>query len=281
MINRWASEGLSGTGDVFQALHVGLTVDLISTLVVDLKTCTPHELISDVIQRSPDDFDFLPVVDENDRFVGMFHVADHRNLRTLGTVWQCYTPLSEEYLIGADASILDFVLDADERQCRLVVSGTKIVGLVSSSDLQKLPVRAALFALITGFEITMAQLIKTRYPIDSDWMHLLSTGRQRKIEEEKMKAKADDGYVDSLLFTQFCDKRDILKQLFPAEQHGSVVKTLIRIEDLRNSIAHANEYASSPSQAKGVCQIVRELLHLRDNLWRGLQLSYVGLTLRK
>ena len=192
---------------LFQALHVGRTVDLISTLVVDLKTCTPHELISDVIQRSPDDFDFLPVVDENDRFVGMFHVADHRNLRTLGTVWQCYTPLSEEYLIGADASILDFVLDADERQCRLVVSGTKIVGLVSSSDLQKLPVRAALFALITGFEITMAQLIKTRYPIDSDWMHLLSTGRQRKIEEEKMKAKADDGYVDFLLFTQFCDKR--------------------------------------------------------------------------
>ena len=34
-------------------------------------------------------------------------------------------PLSEENLIGADASVLDFVRDANYQKCRLVVSAAK------------------------------------------------------------------------------------------------------------------------------------------------------------
>ncbi|MET4200737.1 hypothetical protein [Bradyrhizobium sp. LA6.12] len=249
---------------MFKALHSGLTVGLIATSASELKTCTPHELISDVLQRNPEDFDFLPVVDETHRFAGMFHAAAHRERRTLGTVWQCYVPLSEDYLLGADASILDFVLDADEKQCRLVISGTKVVGLVSLSDLQRLPVRAALFALITGLEMTMADLIRTRHPKSEDWMRFLTNGRQAKIEEERKKAKSDDGYVDTLLFTQFCDKRDILTQKLPEPERSALSAALERIESLRNSIAHANEYASAPAQAKNVCKIAREMLHLTD-----------------
>jgi hypothetical protein len=261
MRNRWASSGLSGT-DVFKALHGGLTVELISTPANELKTCTPHELISDVLQRNPEDFDFLPVIDDVDRFIGMFHAAACRDRRTLSTVWYCYVPLSEDYLIGADASILDFMLDADDKQCRLVISGTKVVGLVSLSDLQRLPVRAALFALITGLEMTMADLIRTKYPKTEDWMRFLADRRRAKIEEEREKAKSDDGYVDTLLFTQFCDKRDILTQRLPEPQRSALDTTLVSIETLRNSLAHASEYASSPAQAKNVCKIVRDLLHL-------------------
>ena len=44
--------------------------------------------------------------------------------------------------------------------CRLVVSGTGIVGLVTLSDLQKLPVRAVLLALLTGLEISMSEAIE-------------------------------------------------------------------------------------------------------------------------
>lgn len=264
MGHRWASAGLSESPDVFKALHSGLTVGLIATPARELKTCTPHELISNVLLRNPEDFDFLPVIDEAHRFVGMFHAAVHRDRRTLGTVWQCYVPLSENYLVGADASILDFVLDADEKQCRLVISGTKVVGLVSLSDLQRLPVRAALFALITGLEMTMASLIRARHSKSEGWMRLLTSGRRAKIEEERKKAKSDDGYVDTLLFTQFCDKRDILTQTLPESERGALSAALEDIERLRDRIAHANEYASSPAQAKNVCKIVRELLHLKD-----------------
>jgi hypothetical protein len=62
-----------------------------------------------------------------------------------GRVYEKMRHLSEANLIGADASILAFVRDADRHKCRLVVSGCEISGLVSLSDLQRLPVRAALF----------------------------------------------------------------------------------------------------------------------------------------
>lgn len=264
MGSRWASGGLSGSRGVFKGLHSGLTVGLIATPARELNTCTPHELISDVLRRNPEDFDFLPVVDETSRFVGMFHAAAHRSRCTLGTVWQCYVPLSEDLLLGADASILDFVQDADEKQCRLVISGTKVVGLVSLSDLQRLPVRAALFALITGLEMTMADLIRTKHPKSEDWMQLLTSRRQAKIEQERKKAKSEDGYVDTLLFSQFCDKREILTQNLPEPDRSALSVALEDIEELRNSVAHANEYASSPAQAKDVCKIVRQLLHLMD-----------------
>ena len=214
MINRWASSNLSGEGDVFRALHAGLTVSLITTPTTALKTCTQHEKISGVVERYPEDFDFIPVVDENQRFIGMFNALAQRDRRTLGTVWQCFSPLSEENLIGADASILDFVLDADQRPCRLVISGSKIVGLVSISDLQRLPVRAALFALITGFEMTMANFIRQRHSEESDWLKCLAAKRRQKIEDEKSEAKADDSYVDTLLFTQFYDKKEIVNYSF-------------------------------------------------------------------
>jgi hypothetical protein len=255
MTARWASESLAGTGDDFATLHSGLTINLISTPANALTICTQHETVSDVLGRNSEGFDFIPVVDENQRFVGMFHAAGAQgNGLSLGTIWQRYFPLSEDYLIGADASILDFLRDADTSPCRLVISGAKIVGLVSLSDLQRLPVRAALFALITGFEITMTNFIKQKCPKDEDWLHLLAATRRQKIEEEKIKSNSENSFVDAILFTQFCDKREILIGHIPDDRKESVEETLYRIEKLRNSVAHANEYASSPTQARKVWQ---------------------------
>ncbi|MGO4843671.1 hypothetical protein AB4144_66485, partial [Rhizobiaceae sp. 2RAB30] len=75
-----------------------------------------------------------------------------------------YEALREAHLIGADASILSFVKEADTRPFRLLVSERGIVGLVSLSDLQKLPVRAALFGLVTGLEMAMTDAILTHDP---------------------------------------------------------------------------------------------------------------------
>ena len=90
-------------------------------------------------------------------------------------------PLSEQLLIGADASILDFMMMADRQRCRLVVLESEISGLVSLSDLQRLPVRAALFALITQSEIKMADAIRREcrdpHKEFDTWMDRLSVDR--------------------------------------------------------------------------------------------------------
>jgi len=272
MTERWADHDDTGTGDVFHALHTGLTVELISTKRPQLMTCAPHEALPDVMARNTEPYDFLPVVapgdGERDRIVGLFNAAKFFDERPAdGRIEQHYAPLSEDYLIGADASILNFVMDADEKPFRLVISGASIVGLVSLSDLQKLPVRAALFALITGFEIAMFEAIERGCPNDDDWKRHLSDGRRTRIDEEIQQSHEGDGFVDALLFTQFCDKSDILARGFQLPHSKTVFrKKLDQIQALRDNLAHANEYAASPDQARHVCTVVRDLLALRESI---------------
>ncbi len=271
MTEKWASHDDVGAGDVFHTLHAGLTVELISTKRSKLMTCAPFESLSDVMVRNEEPYDFLPVVESGDgpqsRIIGLFHAAKFFDEnRREGLIEQKYAPLSEDYLIGADASILNFVKDANEKPCRLVVSGPDIVGLVSLSGLQKLPVRAALFALITGFEITMFEAIKRKYANDEDWQGHLSENRQKKIKKETEQSRKDDGFVDALLFTQFCDKSDILLKGFQIQNKKDFSEKLKHIQELRDNLAHANEYAASPCQARKVCTVVRDLLTLRGRI---------------
>ena len=169
-----------------------------------------------VLKRNTERYDHLPVLDlaaGEERIVGLFNASNFFKAPPPdGQVRNHMLPLAEEYLIGADASILDFVIDADSKPCRLVLAGARIAGLVSLSDLQRLPVRAALFALITGLEIAMTEAIRRRYPTTADWMHHLSVGRRDALREQIEGSRRDDGFVDDLLFTQFCDKADIIRK---------------------------------------------------------------------
>ena len=212
MTTRWSSDD-EIDGDIFETLHHGLTVALIATEREKLMTCRPNEFLSAVVSRSADQqYDYLPVTnEEGSEIVGLLHAVDFvQNSSCIVPVREHYRPLSEGDLIGANASILDLIKEADSKPCRLIVSRDKIVGFVTLSDLQKLPVRAALFALITGIELTMAEAIRKKYETDEDWLKLLSKCRQEKINKEVEKSKQEDAFVNALLFTQFCDKRDIL-----------------------------------------------------------------------
>lgn len=254
-------------GDTFETLHRGLTVGLISTPRDDLKTCSLDDSIADVVMHATENYDYLPVTaEEGGRIVGLFHAVDFAD-KSEGRVREHCRPQSEEHLIGADASILDFIGQADCRPCRLVVSGTGIVGLVTLSDLQKLPVRAALFALVTGLEISMSEAIKRSFRTPREWLPFLSQGRQQRIQQEIHRSEDGDGFVDDLLFTQFCDKAKILTKLpcFSSAKRELRVR-LKEIEDLRDKLAHANDYAATPAAARRVCTIVRDLFKLREEI---------------
>jgi CBS domain-containing protein len=276
---RWANLEEIGSSAVFEALHSGLTVQLIATGRDDLMTCESNEAVSAVMERNTEQYDFIPVTEGGGagdrRIVGLFHAARFRGASVPNDCTGNHDePLSEDLLIGADASILDFVRNADHQPCRLVVSGGKIAGLVSLSDLQKLPVRAALFALITGFEMIMAGAIRRKFPAADKWLSCLSDGRQNQIRDEIAKSRQDDGFVDALLFTQFCDKTDIVAKSFGLPQSKKQTrKDLKKIQKLRDNLAHANEYAATPQHAESVCVTVRSLLVLKDEIASAAKLT--------
>jgi hypothetical protein len=147
MKNSWAPSDLDGSAEIFEILHSGLKVELIATPRKDFRTCRQDEYVSTVLARNIEPYDFIPVVDDitgaNQNIIGLFHAANYTGNRSVeDRIQNNFETLSENCIIGADASILEFINDADERPCRLLVSGANIIGLVSLSDLQKLPVRA-------------------------------------------------------------------------------------------------------------------------------------------
>ena len=206
--------------DEFDALQRGLTVEMITTRRSDLVTCRKNERIAEVMERmnSNERYDYLPVTDAGsdgaEKIVGLYSARESAAEGAASErIHEHVCPLSEEFLIGAKTSILDYVIDGHAKPVRIVVSDSGILGIVTLSDLQKPPARVALFALITGFEITMSEAIRSRFPCDR-WMQCLSDGRRQKLKEEIEKSRSPDhdSFVQSLLFTQFADKCDILSR---------------------------------------------------------------------
>ena len=211
---KWANSGDDGP-DVLERVQRGLTVDMVMTERLDLCTCRIDETACEVMARNTGQFSFLPVVNGQGRILGLYAAE-----RWFGKdapqerIGDDFEPFSEDIVIGADASIIDFVKTADTRQTRLVISGDRIAGLVSVSDLQRLPVRAALFTLITRLEMTMARRIEREWNGDDrmGWLNLVSDKRRACIVTAIEKAKEEDNFVSEIAFSQLPDKATILRK---------------------------------------------------------------------
>jgi hypothetical protein len=130
MTGAWANNDEIASSGIFEAVHSGLTVQLIATPRAQLMTCKADEPASLALGRNTERYDHLPVLDlaaGEERIVGLFNASIFFNAPTPdGQVRNHMLPLAEEYLIGAD------------KPCRLVLAGARIAGLVSLSDLQKI-----------------------------------------------------------------------------------------------------------------------------------------------
>ena len=135
------SSNSSKDSQCFDELHRGLTVEMIATPRAGIKTCSKDESVLDVMNRipKPECYDYLPVTDgERDRIIGVFHAKPLyccNALRTDTVSGERICALSEDQLIGASTSILDFVKEGDQKPWRLIVSDAGITGLVTLVDL--------------------------------------------------------------------------------------------------------------------------------------------------
>ena len=263
----WSAPSI-GSPDGMAGFQDGLPVRLIATPREEFRTCRMDEPLARVLERNTDGFDYFPVTAHGaggeERIVGLVNLVPFLKQEepAVGLAGERMQPLSEDNLIGADASILAFVHGADRHGCRLVVSGAKVTGLVSLSDLQKLPVRAALFAIITHAEMTMADAIRREFGGTDGWMKRLSEERQKKIKCQYGRAASDDNAVDVLLFSQFSDKVTAIKKspVFTAGKN-KFEAGMQTAQKLRDQLAHANDYAASRDAAAQVCATVRMIEH--------------------
>lgn len=251
---------------VLDAYQAALPVSLIATPRREFVTCSLTEVVAEALGRNREDqFDHLPVRDAaTGAIIGVLPVLETPPHLHGRRVADCYRTLHEDLLIGADVGILDFIREAQQRPFRFIVDGQHIAGLVCLSDIQRLPVRAALFAMVTQLEMSMARIISFAFP-GIAWQTRLSHGRQRKLDRQLKLARSDGNQVDPLLYTQFCDKIALLKALPENLARGLESSHIDRwrepLEDLRNRLAHGNDLATTRDEARQVCQLV----HLMDD----------------
>ena len=265
----WAKRGDVGL-DVLGRVQDGLTVDMIMTRRNDLMTCRCEEAAREVKARNNEHrFSFIPVKDGNGRIQGLYHARRWFDQEAPdGPIGDDFERLSEDLVIGANASILEFVRTADERPTRLVISGDQIAGLISQSDLQLLPVRAALSTLMTSLEMAMAERIEAEWPdTASDWLNLLSPGRRTKILERIDIAREEDGFVNEIVFADLPDKADIIvKRRLIGGSATKLRRCFKAVGRLRNKLAHANYYAETPEAASQVSAVVRTIFSIKEEL---------------
>src|SRR5262249_22751759 len=132
----WASMPLQGRIDnILRALETATPVALIAACPI--LTCCPDDTVEDALNR-PDLhlFDHIPVRDSRGCIVGVLN--RHPNRKRTAVVSDAMEKLRESMLMAANACLLSFVEQADEREFALVVDGDQITGIVTRSDLQKL-----------------------------------------------------------------------------------------------------------------------------------------------
>lgn len=258
LMNSWLK-----SNPLLESFQTGLPVRLIGTPRSELMTCDGAEFVAAAVERNHEsNFDFLPVTGQEvlgrPSIIGLLETAPFMAGKIPhGSVRESMHHLSEPYLVGADSSIVDFIRRADELPCRLVVSGDEISGLVCLYDIQKLPARAAIFAMVSALETVMAEVIRKEFPEDEQWLALLTENRRNDLACRIRMARVADSFVDALLMTEFGDKATILRKVSLPISNGKLRKEMEQIQDLRNALAHANEYASTCEKARRSCETVR------------------------
>ncbi len=254
------------TVSIFEAFEDSLNVGLISSKLV---TCGPGDPAIEVWGRPGcNGFDQVPVSD-GERIVGV--LLKNESADSVNAAQDVMQRLADKMLISKSTGILTYISVAAGQPYHLVVDGNGIDGIVTPSDLLKLPVRTVLFTLLTRLELIMGSAIRALFPSDGDWISLLKPNRQAKLEKEFGSGSLRGIYITRLSFAQWCDKRDILN-----EGHFKKHKTAVcdfyqdmkRLEELRNDVAHANNYGTNISelnkQVSRAIQWIGELSKLID-----------------
>jgi CBS domain-containing protein len=256
----WASKTLgTPASEVIAAVRMGITVQSIATPRSDLVLREKDHWPDFVNDAKLADFDHVPVT-ENDEIVGMYD-------REKGTL----RDLSESMFMAADASLLGYLEIADSRNFAFLVSESRIVGIVTLSDIQKLPVYCVLFSLLISVEMLLMECIRAACHDDpKKWISHLDKKQQEKIEDYWNESQQKNiALLDKLSCASFWHELTAAQglELITADEFS----TLDRLKELRDSIAHGKEIAFTPDHALEIPARVREASEIQDVLQEKLK----------
>jgi hypothetical protein len=259
---RWASPVIdSDAGSILHAARAHGPVRLIATpwSVVATRPAANSAAVEsdDALQ----DFDQIPLTAPDGARVTAVYV------RGAGVV-----PLDTGMFMAADAPLLAFVESADQQRFRLLVDGGELVGLVTLSDLQRLPVYSLLFGLVIAVESLLVEWIRIRCRQAPDaWLEQLSRTDREQIERYYERSKSQNIAIDRLSCASFTQEVRAAVGLGLMRDNDLHHRCALALIDLRNDVCHAKEFAATPALALDVPRRAREASALAHWLQNAVQ----------
>jgi hypothetical protein len=229
-------------GITLAGLEAGFKVSHIAAF--DLEVCAPDANVGSVL-NDPRlmDFDHIPVR-EGTRIVGML---ERVALNGEGIVRDRMHRLDGEMLVSAEEPLPKFLPTLAESKYRLVVQGTKIQGIVTLSDVAKLPVRLLAFTLVAHLEAVMTRVIRAKCPNDDErWLALLGEQRERVEKRLEGRRKQNIHLLSPIEVAYLSEKISVVGKLLRLKNLEDDRKS---ITDFRNSLAHDGDIVK---ECKGV-----------------------------
>lgn len=233
-----------------RAMEASFHVRLIGTFAPELVWASADAQAASWLATNYLDFDQFPVK-QGDATAGvLLREGNHMGK----TVREAMQPLREGLIVSADMPIADLIPQLRESHYRLVLRGGRIDGLVTKSDLLKLPVRLVVFALIAHLEQVMSDLVSARWRNDS-WFVELSEGRQENITKKESDLRNRGMNLPKIELTEFCDKADLCKQFVDGSK-SRFKEDLESLRVLRDQLAHAATFVNGSDGKTGVVGFV-------------------------
>jgi hypothetical protein len=260
-MTRWASRSIASDGQFFQAISAHGPVSLISTPRSVLH-CRPvdqwHQIEND---RTLNDFDQIPLTSPDGSRVEAVFVRGEGRI-----------DLNSAMFMAAEAPLLSFVETADQQRFRFLLDEGDFVGLVTLSDLQRLPVYALLFGLVIAVEMLLMEEIRRACNTNADaWLAKLSVNQRETIEKQWKDAMRRNVAIDRLSCASFGQEIQAAIGLGLFLKDSETHRRLFALKTLRDQVCHASEFAPTPELALQIPAQVRHARALANLLQDGLE----------
>ncbi len=245
-------------GNTMAGLEAGFKVLHITTH--ELSTCAADSDANEVLSNpSQKDFDYIPVKSDG-RIVG---VLERESQGAAGSVREHMRPLDDSMLVSAEEPLPTFLPTLVSFPYRLVVRGVEVRGIVTLSDVAKLPVRLMAFTLVIHMEAVMADIIRKEGGNDEDWLKQLHEGQRKTVDGRLKSRRKQNIHLSPIEVTDLSHKITVVSKLRGLTDLEMELEPIVK---LRNSLAHAADFVEECKGVKGLLERLRLVEHWIDSL---------------
>lgn len=248
-MNRWASQPLrTSAEDFFAAVRSAIPVSLIATPRANFKSerMTSWQKVEPNTELA--DFDQVPLTDDcGCRIEGVF-------VRGAGRL-----ELREDMFMAADTPLISFLETADQQRFRFLLADSTVSGMVTISDIQKMPVYSVLFGLLVAVELLLMDWIRKECSKDENaWLDHLAKSQKGNIQKHWKEAVEQNLAIDRLSCATFGQEIQAADGLGLFKNHDNQKAKLKALAQLRHQVCHASEFAPNLGEALKIPRHVRD-----------------------